>query len=576
LKTIACILFVIVGFTLAPPALASDQTISRAVLDDPTGSLTIADVAGRVTTPVGPSYYMASSQGAHWICVRVQAPAHGGKVVLFLRPTSLNEVRLYEAGTGTPLTWKTRVTGNLFPFAERDRASISLGFVVEVPAPEATYYLRVKTRSPAQFSVEAMEPAEADRWDHNRDLVLVFFVTAMLSLFFWAINSYLLDRQRVVGLFAVHQAVYTLFGISATGYLAPLFVTRFPLLIDWVSAALYLAINFTPVLFCRELFKPYEPPPLLMRGLNLLLFTFPVLLAAMAMGYGAFAIISNAALIKITWLFFVVIAFSLRTERTPRRRLVRFFFVAVFASNLVFWLASRSGRIASIVNLTAIQVLIVDGLIIGGLFALILHTRARQVRVEAQQSALNLMLVQKKLELEQELKKHAELLARTDYLTGLSNRRCFFESAERELERAIRFKRPLTLLMIDIDHFKAINDTWGHGIGDIVLQNVSHMLRNELRNVDIFGRTGGEEFAAVLVETGGEDAFEVARRLCAIVAAAVIAPLGAGPIRVSVSIGLSGLEGRNIRFNSLLNEADRAMYKAKQAGRNRVAVCEEG
>jgi hypothetical protein len=129
----------------------------RTVLDDPAGFLTIADVAGRVTTPAGPTSFMASSESAHWSCPHVQAPSNGIKVVLFLRPTSLNEVRLYQAGIGNPLTWKTRVTGNQFPFGERDRASISLGFVVVVPAPQATYYLRVTTRNPAQFSVEAME-----------------------------------------------------------------------------------------------------------------------------------------------------------------------------------------------------------------------------------------------------------------------------------------------------------------------------------------------------------------------------------------------------------------------------------
>jgi diguanylate cyclase (GGDEF)-like protein len=242
-------------------------------------------------------------------------------------------------------------------------------------------------------------------------------------------------------------------------------------------------------------------------------------------------------------------------------------------TNAVFWLASRSSRFASVISLTAIQTLIIDGLVIGGLFAMILHTRLRQTLQEAQQSALDLLLIQKKLELEQELKKQAEHQARTDYLTGLFNRRQFVELAERELARAIRFKRSLTLLMIDIDQFKAINDTWGHGIGDVVLRNVSHLLRNALRNVDIFGRTGGEEFAAVIVETDEDDAIAVARRLCSTVADALIVPQGTRLIPVTISIGLSQLKGRNINLGNFLNEADRAMYAAKEAGRNRVEVC---
>lgn len=573
MKRLFVVLVLIVGFIRTPSALASDLIVSRTVLEDRTGALTIADVAGRVTTPVGPSFAMDNTDSVHWVCVRVRAPANGSKVVLFIRPTFLNEIRLYEAASGDPLTWKTRVTGNQHPYSSRDRANISLGFAVNFTAPEATYYLRIKTRSPSWLDVEALEPAEAERDDQQRDLVMVFFVTAMLGLLLWAILSYLLDRQAVVGLFAVQQAAYTLFGIVSTGYLAPLVPARFLPLVDCVNIALYFAITFTPLLFCRALFKPYQPPPAMMRGLNLLLWTFPVLLAAIALGYDVQAEIAANLLIKITWLYFVVIAFSLRVENTPSRRLLQFFFVSIFMTNVVFWLASRSSRFASVISLTAIQTLIIDGLVIGGLFAIILHTRLRQTLQEAQQSALELLLVQKRLELEQELKKQAEHQARTDYLTGLFNRRQFVELAERELARAIRFKRSLTLLMIDIDQFKAINDTWGHSIGDVVLRNVSHLLRNTLRNVDIFGRTGGDEFAAVIVETDEDDAIEVARRLCSTVADALIVPQGTRLIPVTISTGLSQLKGRNINLDNFLKEADRAMYAAKEAGRNRVEVC---
>jgi diguanylate cyclase (GGDEF)-like protein len=410
--------------------------------------------------------------------------------------------------------------------------------------------------------------------DQQRDLVIMFFATAMLCLLFWAILSYIENRQPVVGLFAIHQAAYTGFGLVTTGYLAPLVPVRFPQLADWVNIFLYCAIGFTPLLFCRELFRPYEPPARLMRGLNLLLWVFPVLLAAIALGYDTQAVTAAGVLIKITWLYFVVMAFSLRVERTPSRRLLQIFFVLILMNNVVFWLASRSSRIAAVINLTGIEILIIDGLVIGGLFAMILHTRARQTLREAQQSAVDLLLVQKKFEIEQKLKEQAELQAKTDYLTGLFNRRYFVESAESELMRAIRFERPLSLLMIDVDHFKAVNDTWGHGVGDIVLQNVSQLIHETLRNVDIFGRTGGEEFAAVIVETEGPDVLDVAKRLCTVVADAVIIPPGAGRVQVTVSIGISQLKGRNISFDSLMNEADQAMYAAKEAGRNRFVASE--
>jgi diguanylate cyclase (GGDEF)-like protein len=574
MKLLSGFLLLCAGLLLALPARPADLTVSRTILDDPAGTLTIADVAGHVVTPVGSNFPIRSTKIVHWICLRVQPPAQGSKVVLYIFPSFLNDVRLYEAASGDPLTWKTRVTGNHYPYGSRDRSGATLGFVVDVGGSSATFYLRVKTRSPADFSVEALEPTEAVRRDYHHDLIVVFFVTSMLCLLLWAILSYLEDRQPVVGLFAIHQATYTFFGFVVTGYLAAWTPARFPQWNDTADIVLYCAINFTPILFCRELFRPYAPPRALMRWLNLLLCTFPLLLAAIALGYDSPAVAINGALIKLTWLSFVVTAFSLRKEYTPSRRLLQVFFASILMSNVAFWLCDLNKRIAAVIDLNAMRILIINGLVIGGLFAAILHTRARQARREAEQAAMDLVLVQQKFELEQELKKQAELQAQTDYLTGVFNRRRFVEMAERELARSIRFQRPFALLVIDIDHFKAVNDTWGHSVGDKVLQRVAQLIRDTLREEDIFGRTGGEEFAAVIVEADCEGAVEIAGRLCTTVSEAVIAPQDGERIRVSISIGLSRLNGRSISFASLLDEADSAMYEAKQSGRNRVLACD--
>ena len=565
------ILILIAGFVAAQQVAAGDLIVSRAVLEDASGALTIADVAGREFKPLGPTLSKGVTNSVHWLRLRVQAPAKSSEVVLFIRQPFLNEIRLYEADAGDPRGWKTRVTGNNYPYDERDRPRSSLGFVVNVTGNEATYYLRLKTRSPSQLSVEALRPEEAERKDNQFDLLEVFFATAMLLLLLWAIHCYLLDRMPVVGLFAVHQAVYTLYGIAIMGYLAPYIPAGFPRLADWVTAIPYCAVSFTTLLFCRELFKPYQPPALLMRGLNLFLLLFPLQLLAMALGYTPVAVIVNAILVKVSWWYLVVMTFNLRTELTPSRRLLQIFFVTITLVFTLFWI---SGYI-SLANLDITigrQVLIVNGLIIGCLFAMIVNARLRKLLHEAQQSTMELLLTQKNLELERALKEHAEFQARTDYLTGIFNRRHFIERAEHELARALRCQRPLSLLMIDIDRFKLINDTWGHSAGDLVLQNVANQIRNTVRTIDIAGRIGGEEFAAILVETEVEQAMQVAQRICATVAGATISSPDGAPLRVTISLGLTGLKGRDITFDRLLHEADMALYDAKQAGRNTV-VC---
>jgi len=165
-----------------------------------------------------------------------------------------------------------------------------------------------------------------------------------------------------------------------------------------------------------------------------------------------------------------------------------------------------------------------------------------------------------------------ELQATKDYLTGLSNRRHFMERGEAELAHAQRYGHTLSLLMLDIDCFKSINDSYGHKAGDIVLQTLSQILRETLRNVDVIGRMGGEEFVVLLPETDHQQVLEVAERLREIVAAAVVKCEAQLPLHFTVSIGVVTHNGQDTTLDILLNLADRALYQAKAGGRNKVCV----
>lgn len=390
MKLLFAILFLIVGFVAVPvPVVAGDLITARAVLEDRAGTLTIADVAGREFKPIGPALSKGFTSSAIWLRLQVRAPAKGSEAVLFIRQPYLNEIRLYEA-VGNPTVWKSRVTGNHYPYGERDRARKTLGFVVNVAAPETTYYLRIKSKSVVNMSVEALELNEAERKDNQLDLLEVFFVTSMLLLLLWAIHSYLLDRLPVVGLFAIHQAMYTLYGAAITGYLAPLIPAGFPHLADLATAIPYCAVSFTTLLFCRELFKLYQPQPLLMRGLSLSLLVFPVQLVAMALGYTPVAVIINHVLIRASWWYFVVMVFTLRREQSPSRRSLQIFFVTITIIFSLFCFFGSSDTLIAKNKLLGRQILIANGLIIGGIFAMILNARSRRLLQEAQRSALEL------------------------------------------------------------------------------------------------------------------------------------------------------------------------------------------
>ena len=162
-----------------------------------------------------------------------------------------------------------------------------------------------------------------------------------------------------------------------------------------------------------------------------------------------------------------------------------------------------------------------------------------------------------------------ERLACIDGLTGLNNRRHFLTLAQTEWSRFRRYGRPLSLLMIDIDLFKAVNDTYGHDAGDEVLKAVAEIMQKRKRAPDIAGRLGGEEFAILLPEALLESAVAAAERLRRLVADCVIAVDGRR-IAVTVSIGAGVARPEMGGFDELLKEADIALYDAKHSGRNRV------
>lgn len=160
-------------------------------------------------------------------------------------------------------------------------------------------------------------------------------------------------------------------------------------------------------------------------------------------------------------------------------------------------------------------------------------------------------------------------LATTDSLTGISNRRHFMELAARELSLSMRNHRPVSLLMLDADRFKSINDAHGHDVGDLVLRSLTSVCKKTLRDVDVFGRLGGEEFAALLPETNKEGAFYAAERIRRALEATHVEHAG-GRLNYTVSIGVTTAKESTPDVETLLKEADAALYLAKQKGRNRV------
>ena len=171
---------------------------------------------------------------------------------------------------------------------------------------------------------------------------------------------------------------------------------------------------------------------------------------------------------------------------------------------------------------------------------------------------------------------HSQLLAasRIDTKTGLLNASTWEREAEVEIARAVRMHIPLAVALVDIDHFKVVNDTYGHLVGDKALRAVTDGLQSQLRGYDLAGRFGGEEFAVLLAQAREQDALNVAERLRAHIAALSV-PVddedeSAGSVRLTISVGVASLDGESRELTDLLAAADAALYHAKETGRNKT------
>lgn len=170
--------------------------------------------------------------------------------------------------------------------------------------------------------------------------------------------------------------------------------------------------------------------------------------------------------------------------------------------------------------------------------------------------------------MEEELKR----LATTDSLTSIGNRRNLMDQGERELRRARRYASPLSLLMLDIDHFKRVNDTHGHAVGDQALKAMVNVCLKHLREIDVLCRFGGEEFVAVLPETRIEDATVVAERLRQAVGGLALPLPEGGTVSFTISIGVTAPRAEDAALGDVLERADAALYAAKRGGRDQVVT----
>jgi signal transduction histidine kinase len=377
-------------------AWAQDLIVERAVLQDRVGTLSIDEVAQANFTQAGPMLNAGYTKAAHWLRLRIQAPAQGQQVELRIRPTYLDEVLLYEQDPVRPGLWLRRATGDKLGYAAQDRPSTTLGFSLALRAPLTTVYLRLQTTSSSLLNVEALTPHEARARDVQGDIFLVIYLGFMVALLFWAVNEFLLSREHVLGMFLVYQLCYSVYSLSVMGVLPMLLPYAAPGAMDMFTSGMVCLAPLLSLIFHRVLLGLFGPPRQALRVLEVLIFLDLAAMTLLALGYTRLALQFNAFIILLAAPTFVVLAFLARANRSPGLRVIRIIY-SLQGMSMVLSMLPFLGWISA--TEWSLQATLLHGFISAFLMFLLLHLRSRKLSRESSQAAVDLQIAHEQLAL---------------------------------------------------------------------------------------------------------------------------------------------------------------------------------
>lgn len=569
----------------APAAISLTEYF--AVLEDPDSQLTVADVQSPAWTTKfssgqapGSSLIFGLTRSAYWLRLHLSNPTNQPiERMLEINYARLADVQLhYTLPNGTPIHW---VTGTNYPFMTRAYANRAFVFPLQIAAAsEQHIYLRVKGIAALEVPARLWQPKNFYAYERSDYVFHSIYYGMAMAMAIFNLLVFILLRERMYILYVFFVSSFAL-TLAAQNGLANEFL--WPGAPFWSNYTLAIGYSYTLaalLLFTRSMLNTRQLIPRTDRVIQVIVALF--LVSPLAFFYAYQTVIPFAMLLNViasTLILAVGIYCAFKRQRSA------YFFVAAF---LVICTASpiNSLRVA---GLLPTNMFTVNGLQIGSAIEMILLAYALADRFnvtrrekelaqsEAFQAQLQLVksLQDSERHLEQQIalrtselinkNQELEALAVTDQLTGVFNRLKLTQLLRAEIERSKRYHSPFSLLMIDVDHFKAINDSSGHPVGDAVLITLANLLRQHSRVNDAPGRWGGEEFLVICPATDTEGAVSLAESLRGIIASH---PFEC-PEPVTISLGVTSVQPDD-SLESLMERVDRALYKAKHNGRNRV------
>jgi diguanylate cyclase (GGDEF)-like protein len=558
-------------------------------LEDPGHRLTIESVAAadpaKAFKPAPPGGRLAGlSKSAFWLRFRLASgPAVRGPLVLVVDYPLLDHVEVFEEKAAGGFT--RRAIGDAVPFARRELAHAAPAFVIDPPGDRPrSYYLHVESTGSIQVPLTLMSYEAFVAHIETGQLVLGLFHGMLLILTATGLLLYALMRDRLFLLFAGFIGGYTLLQAALSGLAFQLF---WPEATSWASRAGPVLVALTG-LFAAAFIRDFLESRVRLPGLD----RFLAGLNAVGSAVGAVALVDVRWGIRLSALYATVLIgasvggallLAARGFRPAR------YFAAAMAAFLVGMLVASLAYVGLLpYNSLTGHAMQIGTLLLAVMIAIAITTRIRDLQVARARAAESaqkyLTALNQELErlvhdrtraLERKNEELKELAAR-DSLTGLLNHRAIIEQFHHALNGAYRYREPLAVIMVDVDHFKAVNDRFGHQAGDTVLLTLARLLLQNVRAADVCGRYGGEEFLLLLPKAEPGTAYELAERLRRQIHGLEMAELQGTRVTASFGVAELDLEGPAVSGDHLIRRADEALYRAKRLGRNRVCSGSDG
>ncbi len=534
----------------------SNHAIGRSLLEyeDPTANMTLSEIrhlSPEDFTPLNkPVASHPFTSSAFWYQFKVLNKKNIplSRLIVF-EPAWLDSVNFTVISSQGEV--QTYQVGNIYPYSQREIDHYLINFEHDFEPGISTVYVQVKTRDPFIVSLSIMEKAAflAEQIDKSMYIGLVYGGIAAMLLY----NLFLF-----FGMKARYYAYYVLFlgaffamNASYNGYTFMYLFSNSPTVQNWAQSTSIYFFVFTALLFTRSFLnlQKYHHTLYIITTYLIYMIVGIAVLSAMIGGYH-YHVMLSIVLVMLISVYLVFIAFY---SLVSGNRSARFFL-----------LGATSGLIGAFI--TALTVM-----------SFIPYTyltyKANDFGMYIDVVLLSMALADR-MKMTQEKKLIAEKEAKTDILTELYNRRAYYEISHMEFQRLLRHNRTLSVIMFDVDHFKQINDTYGHDAGDNVLKSVATIVKGVIREYDYAFRMGGDEFLLLLPETNEKQALFLAERIRKRVANKKFIDKN-NQFFVTASFGISQYNNIETSIESIVKRADKALYLVKETGRNSVKALDK-